>query len=109
VENISSFKIVVLHDEESWRKTMSETKRYRVVLKDHGPLKISVIKAVREIHQSPEFEFAYTDEHRGLKESLRLVENLPALLVESCTKARAVKVQKRLQSDGAIVSITAQK
>ena len=70
-----------------------EKTEFTVTLKDIGPNKISVIKAVREL----------TD--LGLKESKDLVESAPKAVKEGITKEEAATVKEKLEAAGATAEI----
>jgi len=71
-----------------------EKTEFNVTLKDIGPNKISVIKAVRELTPL------------GLKESKDLVESAPKVVREGVTKDEAAAIKQRLESAGATAEIT---
>jgi len=66
-----------------------EKSEFNVILKDIGPNKINVIKAVREVTTL------------GLKEAKDLVEATPATVKEAIGKADAEAVVKKLKEAGA--------
>lgn len=70
-----------------------EKTEWTVVLKDVGPNKINVIKAVREVTAL------------GLKEAKDLVESAPTNVKEGISKADAEAVVKKLQEAGATVEL----
>ncbi len=70
-----------------------EKTEFTVVLKDVGPNKINVIKAVREVTTL------------GLKEAKDFVESAPVNVKEGVTKEEAEKVKKLLEEAGATVEI----
>ncbi len=70
-----------------------EKTEWTVVLKEIGPNKINVIKAVREVTTL------------GLKEAKDLVESAPANVKEAITKAEAEAVAKKLQEAGAAAEL----
>lgn len=72
---------------------VEEKSEFDVVLKDAGPNKINVIKAVREITAL------------GLKEAKDLVEAAPTNIKEGVGKADAEAAQKKLQEAGATVDL----
>jgi large subunit ribosomal protein L7/L12 len=65
-----------------------------VVLKEVGPNKINVIKAVREVLPG-----------LGLKEAKDLVEAAPKALKEHVSKEEAQKIKEKLEAAGAKVSV----
>ena len=67
---------------------------FNVVLKDSGPNKINVIKAVREIN--PDL---------GLKEAKDVVESAPQTLKEEVKKEDAEEMKKKLEEAGAKVEL----
>jgi large subunit ribosomal protein L7/L12 len=71
-----------------------ERTEFTVTLKDVGPNKISVIKAVRELTTL------------GLKESKDLVESAPKAVREGVNKEEAATVKEKLEAAGATVDIT---
>ena len=71
-----------------------EKTEFDVVLKEIGPKKIQVIKAVRQI--IPDL---------GLKEAKALVEKAPTTILEAVSKDRAEEVKKLLEEQGAVVEI----
>jgi len=70
-----------------------EKTEFKVVLKEIGANKISVIKAVRELTTL------------GLKESKDLVESAPATVREGVTKEEAATMGEKLKAAGATVEI----
>jgi len=70
-----------------------EQTEFRVVLKETGAEKISVIKAVREVTTL------------GLREAKELVEGAPATVREGIGKEEADEILKKLQAAGATVVI----
>ncbi|HXF51361.1 MAG TPA: 50S ribosomal protein L7/L12 [Dehalococcoidia bacterium] len=70
-----------------------EKTEFTVVLKDVGPNKIQVIKAIREVTTL------------GLKEAKDFVESAPVNVKEGVTKEEAEKVKKLLEEAGATVEI----
>lgn len=73
---------------------VEEKTEFDVVLKDIGPKKIQVIKAIRQI--LPDL---------GLKEAKELVEKAPTTILEAVSKDRAEEVKKLLEEEGAVVEI----
>lgn len=73
---------------------VEEKTEFTVVLKEIGPNKINVIKAVRELVPS-----------LGLKEAKDLVEAAPKPVKENVPKAEAEAAQKKLQEAGAVAEI----
>jgi len=72
---------------------VEEKTEFDVILKDAGPNKINVIKAVREITGL------------GLKEAKDLVEAAPKAVKESVPKADAEKLKAKLEAEGAKVEL----
>ena len=79
---------------EAAAPTAEEKTEFTVTLKDIGPNKISVIKAVRELTAL------------GLKESKDLVESAPKAVKEGISKEEAATVKEKLEAAGATVDIT---
>ncbi len=71
-----------------------EKTEFDVVLKEIGPKKIQVIKAIRQILPN-----------LGLKEAKELVEKAPTTILEAVDKDRAEEVKKMLEEQGAVVEI----
>lgn len=71
-----------------------EKVEFNVVLKEMGPNKISVIKAVRELTTL------------GLKESKDLVEGAPKTVREGVSKDEAAAMKQKLETAGATAEIT---
>lgn len=70
-----------------------EKTEFSVILKEIGPNKINVIKAVRELTSL------------GLKESKDLVEGAPKPVKEGVTKEEAAAAKKKLEEAGAVVEV----
>ncbi len=70
-----------------------EQTEFTVILKEVGPNKINVIKAVREVTTL------------GLKEAKELVESAPKPVKEGVTKAEAATLKEKLTAAGAVVEI----
>ncbi|OGO02059.1 MAG: 50S ribosomal protein L7/L12 [Chloroflexi bacterium RBG_13_53_26] len=70
-----------------------EQTQFSVTLKEIGPNKINVIKAVREVTTL------------GLKEAKELVEAAPKLVKEGVSKEEAAAVKEKLQAAGATAEI----
>ncbi|MBI4234629.1 MAG: 50S ribosomal protein L7/L12 [Chloroflexi bacterium] len=70
-----------------------EKTEFTVVLKEIGPNKINVIKAVREVTTL------------GLKEAKDLVEAAPKSVKENVPKEEAQKIREKLEGAGAKVSV----
>jgi large subunit ribosomal protein L7/L12 len=71
-----------------------EKSEYDVILKDVGPKKIDVIKAVRQITQL------------GLKDAKELTETESAKVLEKIGKEAAQDAKTKLESAGATVELT---
>ena len=71
-----------------------EKTSFTVTLKETGPNKINVIKAVREVT------------NLGLKEAKDLVEAAPKAVKENVDKAGAEDAKKKLEAAGAVVTIS---
>ncbi len=72
---------------------VEEQTEFTVTLKEAGPNKINVIKAVREVNSS-----------LGLKEAKDLVENL-GVIKEAISKDEAATIKKKFEDAGAKVEI----
>jgi large subunit ribosomal protein L7/L12 len=70
-----------------------EKSEYEVVLKEVGPNKMAVIKAVKDITGL------------GLKESKELVDGAPKTVKEGISKADADEIEKTLTEAGAVVEL----
>jgi large subunit ribosomal protein L7/L12 len=70
-----------------------EKTEFDVILKEIGPKKIQVIKAVREITSL------------GLKESKDLVDSAPAPVVKGLPKEEAEATKAKLEAEGAVVEL----
>ena len=70
-----------------------EKTEFDVVLKEAGPKKIQVIKAVREITSL------------GLREAKELVDGAPAPVVKSVPKEEAEATKAKLEAEGAVVEL----
>jgi len=70
-----------------------EQTQFSVILKEIGPNKINVIKAVREVTTL------------GLKEAKELVEGAPKTVKEGVSKEEATAVKDKLQAAGATAEI----
>ncbi len=71
-----------------------EKTEFDVVLKEIGPNKINVIKAVREVTTL------------GLREAKELVESAPKAVKEAVTKEEAETAKKALEGAGAAVEVS---
>jgi large subunit ribosomal protein L7/L12 len=72
---------------------VEEQTEFTVTLKDIGPNKISVIKAVREVTTL------------GLKEAKELVESAPKPVKEGVNKAEAATLKEKIEAAGATVEV----
>lgn len=72
---------------------VEEKEEFDVILKDVGPNKIQVIKAVREVTSL------------GLKEAKELVESAPKPVKEGVKKPEAEEIKKKLEEAGATAEI----
>lgn len=72
---------------------VEEKTEFDVILKDAGPKKINVIKAVRTVTTL------------GLKEAKELVEGAPATVIEGASKEAAADAKAKLEAEGAVVEI----
>lgn len=70
-----------------------EKTEFDVVLKEVGPKKINVIKAVRSFTSL------------GLKEAKELVDGAPAVVMEQVGKEAAEDAKTKLEAEGAVVEI----
>ena len=72
---------------------VEEQVEFEVMLKEVGPEKIKVIKAVRELT------------NLGLKESKDLVESAPSSVKKGVTKEEAAAAKAKLEEAGAVVEV----
>ena len=70
-----------------------EQTEFNVVLKDFGPKKINVIKAVRQLT------------NLGLKEAKEVVEGVPSNVMEAVSKEAAEDAKAKLEEAGAVVEL----
>jgi large subunit ribosomal protein L7/L12 len=70
-----------------------EKTEFDVILKDHGPKKINVIKAVR------------TFTTLGLREAKELVDGAPSTVLEAVSKEMAEDAKAKLEAEGAVAEI----
>jgi large subunit ribosomal protein L7/L12 len=70
-----------------------EQTEFNVILKDVGPKKINVIKAVRSFTSL------------GLKEAKELVDSAPATVMEQVSKEAAEDAKAKLEAEGAVVEL----
>lgn len=70
-----------------------EQTEFNVILKDHGPNKINVIKVVRTLT------------NLGLKEAKEMVEGTPSTVLEAVSKEAAADAKKKLEEEKAVVEI----
>lgn len=74
-------------------KPAEEKTAFTVTLKEIGPNKINVIKAVREVT------------NLGLKEAKDLVEAAPKMVQENVSKEVSDETKKKLEAAGAVVTV----
>ncbi len=67
---------------------------FEVTIKEIGPNKINVIKAVREVTSL------------GLREAKELVESAPARVKEAIAKDEAADIKEKLEGAGAVVEVS---
>lgn len=72
---------------------VEEQTEFDVILKDHGPKKLDVVKVVKNIT------------NLGLKEAKELVDKVPGVLKEKITKEEAASIKQQLEEVGAVVEI----
>ncbi len=72
---------------------VEEQTEFTVVLKEAGPSKLAVVKAVKELTGL------------GLKEAKDMVDGAPANIKEGITKAEAEGLKKSLEEAGAVVEL----
>lgn len=70
-----------------------EKTEFDVIIKEVGPKKIQVIKAVRQITSL------------GLREAKEMVDSAPSTVLESAPKETADEVKVKLEAEGAVVEI----
>ena len=70
-----------------------EQTEFEVILKEVGPKKINVIKAVREVTSL------------GLKEAKDLVDGAPKTVKEGVTKDEAAEIKKKFEEVGAKIEV----
>ena len=70
-----------------------EQTEFDVVLKEIGPKKIEVIKAVRQLTAL------------GLKESKELVDSAPSTVLEAVAKEAAEDAKSKLEAAGAVIEV----
>jgi large subunit ribosomal protein L7/L12 len=71
-----------------------EQSEFEVTIKEIGPNKINVIKAVREVTSL------------GLREAKELVESAPAAIKEGVVKDEADSIKSKLEEAGAVVEVS---
>ena len=71
-----------------------EQTEFEVTIKEIGPNKINVIKAVREVTSL------------GLREAKELVESAPAAVREGVVKDEAESIKSKLEEAGAVVEVS---
>lgn len=72
---------------------VEEKTEFDVILKDHGPKKLDVVKVVKNITGL------------GLKEAKDLVDKVPGVLKEKITKEESESIKQQLEEVGAVVEI----
>jgi len=72
---------------------VEEQTEFEVILKEIGPKKINVIKAVREVTSL------------GLKEAKDLVDGAPKTVREGVTKDEAEEMKKKFEAQGATIEV----
>ncbi|MFN8379350.1 MAG: 50S ribosomal protein L7/L12 [Anaerolineae bacterium] len=72
---------------------VEEQTEFNVILKDVGPNKINVIKAVRQVTSL------------GLKEAKDLVESAPATVLEAVSKDKANEAKQIIEAEKAVVEV----
>lgn len=70
-----------------------EKTEFNVIIKEVGPKKIQVIKAVRQITSL------------GLKEAKNLVDAAPSTILETLPRETAEEVKAKLEAEGAVIEI----
>ena len=90
---VSAAAGVVVAAADAGAAAEEEQTEFTVVLKEIGPEKIKVIKAVREITGL------------GLKEAKALVDGAPSNVKEGCEKAEAEAIKAQLEEVGAVVEL----
>ena len=86
VAMMGAMPVAVAEEEE-------EKTEFDVVLKDYGPKKINVIKAMRQLTSL------------GLKEAKDLVESAPVAVMEAISKEAAEDAKSKLEDAGATVEL----
>ena len=74
-------------------EAVEEKTEFDVVLKDIGPKKIQVIKAVREVTSL------------GLKEAKEVVDSAPSVVKDGASKEEAESIKAKLEDQGATVEL----
>jgi large subunit ribosomal protein L7/L12 len=70
-----------------------EQTEFDVILKDHGPKKLDIVKLVKNLTGM------------GLKEAKDLVDGAPGIVKEKLPKEEAENIKKQLEEAGAIVEL----
>lgn len=70
-----------------------EQTEFDVILKDHGPKKLDIVKLVKNLTGM------------GLKEAKDLVDGVPGVLKEKLPKDEAENIKKQLEEAGAVVEL----
>ena len=90
---VSAAAGVVVAAADAGAAAEEEQSEFTVVLKEIGPEKIKVIKAVREITGL------------GLKEAKALVDGAPSNVKEGCEKAEAEALKAQMEEVGAVIEL----
>ena len=90
---VSAAAGVVVAAADAGAAAEEEQSEFTVVLKEVGPEKIKVIKAVREITGL------------GLKEAKELVDSAPSNVKEDCEKGEAEALKSQLEEVGAVIEL----
>ena len=90
---VSAAAGVVVAAADAGAAAEEEQTEFTVVLKEIGPEKIKVIKAVREITGL------------GLKEAKALVDGAPSNVKEGCEKAEAEALKAQMEEVGAVIEL----
>ena len=90
---VSAAAGVVVAAADAGAAAEEEQTEFTVVLKEIGPEKIKVIKAVREITGL------------GLKEAKALVDGAPSNVKEGCEKAEAEALTAQMEEVGAVIEL----
>lgn len=72
---------------------VAEQTEFDVILKDHGPKKLDIVKLVKNLTGM------------GLKEAKDLVDQVPSVVKEKLPKDEAENIKKQLEEAGAVVEL----